>query len=538
MQDTDVTGQNTRQELALTRVYSGYRLALAVLLPALYWGVTGQRLVGSHHGGLFLATALAYLVATALIGAQLARRPQPLPPWQLTGHLLLDLLALLLMAHASGGVQSGLPLLLVVSVATGAILLHRRLALLIAALASLGLLASTLQLLSAGHLDNDHLLTTGLLGTLCFAAALVMRRLADRIGSAQQLAMAHAADARRLLELNQHIVRRMRTGVVVLDATDSLRLINQSARELLHVQGEAAEVIPRLLGPGLERWRQQPGWQPGPFRSHEAGPELLLRYTSLAEQQDGDTLVFVEDFGQFNQRAQQLKLASLGRLTASIAHEIRNPLGAVSHAAQLLQESPALAPEEMRLAAIIQRHSRRMDGIIESVLQLSRRQPPAMRPLQLDHWLAEVCADFRQSHPEAQLRLVGDPDCFVRADPDQLQQVLTNLLDNAVRHSAQATGRPGARLQIRRDRLTGLWALEVSNEGPGIAEADVERIFEPFYTTENKGSGLGLYLARELCEINQARLNYLRRPEGCTFRISFAHVDRAPLVDSRIQEEA
>src|SRR5690625_4615888 len=106
MQDTDVTGQNTRQELALTRVYSGYRLALAVLLPALYWGVTGQRLVGSHHGGLFLATALAYLVATALIGAQLARRPQPLPPWQLTGHLLLDLLALLLMAHASGGVQS------------------------------------------------------------------------------------------------------------------------------------------------------------------------------------------------------------------------------------------------------------------------------------------------------------------------------------------------------------------------------------------------------------------------------------------------
>src|SRR5690625_5654585 len=104
-----------------------------------------------------------------------------------------------------------------------------------------------------------------------------MRRLADRIGSAQQLAMAHAADARRLLELNQHIVRRMRTGVVVLDATDSLRLINQSARELLHVQGEAAEVIPRLLGPGLERWRQQPGRSEERTSEVQSGGQLVYR---------------------------------------------------------------------------------------------------------------------------------------------------------------------------------------------------------------------------------------------------------------------
>lgn len=543
MSNSNSIASDTRQELALIRVYNGYRTALALLLLTTYLVSPMQRLVGTLYGDLFLYTVVIYLLANLATALLLALRHESLTPWQTVLHIALDLLALLLMTHASGGVTSGLALLLLVSVAAGAIQLRGQFVLLIAALATLGLLFSSGYLIASGLLPSRSLLPTGLMGGLFFATALLIASLAQRIRSTQQLARSRAEDVRQLLELNQQIVRRMRTGVLVVGPACELRMLNQSARELLHIDDQpasaVADAIVRILGPDLARWQQHSTWQPPPLRSSDTGPELLIRYTPLSEHGGGDTLVFVEDHGQVTQRAQQLKLASLGRLTASIAHEIRNPLGAISHAAQLLLESADLPPSDRRLGEIVHHHSRRMNGIIENVLQLSRRRTPSLQRLTLDAWLAEVCASFQQSHPEARLQIDGNAACVISADPDQLQQVLINLLENAIRCSTRASGVARARLVVHRIPQTGLWALDVVDDGPGVDDSDREKIFEPFFTTEKTGSGLGLYLARELCEINQARLDPVRTPAGhSAFRISFAHADRKPLAEYRLQEEA
>lgn len=531
-----LSASDPRQDLTLARVYNVYRISLAIILLTVYVTTPDQRIVGAQHGELFVLSCGIYLVMSIAIALLLARRQQPLTTLQNFISVCMDLVLLMLATHASGGVGSGLALLLIVSVAAASIQLRGQLALLVAALATLALLFETAYLIVLGLTSSRSLLPAGLLGALFFATCLFIRTLARRIRTSQQLAQSRAQDVSKLLQLNEQIVQRMRTGVLVISPDGQLRMLNRSAGELLEIGPSSTPVLPAALHRELYRWQGNSLYQAPPFRPGTTGPELLVRFTSLAES-EGDTLVFVEDYGQLTQRAQQIKLAALGRLTASIAHEIRNPLGAISHAAQLLQETPDLSAADRRLAEIIQNHSRRMNGIIENVLQLSRRSAPNPQRLLLHDWLQGFVDSFLQSHPQARIRIDCHDSAEINADPDQLDQVLTNLVENALRYSNRATGQPRAELRASNSGQAGLWVLDVIDDGPGISEADAEKVFEPFYTTDNQGSGLGLYIARELCEINQARLNYTRTIAGKScFRISFAHPDRKPLAEESLQE--
>jgi two-component system sensor histidine kinase PilS (NtrC family) len=222
----------------------------------------------------------------------------------------------------------------------------------------------------------------------------------------------------------------------------------------------------------------------------------------------------------------------LGRLTASIAHEIRNPLGAISHAGQLLRESSHLHDGDSRLLDIVLNHSHRINGIIENILQLSRRTPPNPRRIQLGEWLPGFIEQYQQCLDDVAVITIHEvKPVQVTVDPEQLSQVLTNLLDNALRYSKKNTGTATAEMAIGTSN-NQLPQLDVLDEGPGIGPREQEKVFEPFFTTESKGNGLGLYIARELCEINQARLHYLRTHAGKScFRISFSHPDRKPLIN-------
>ncbi|MNZ68984.1 Sensor protein ZraS [compost metagenome] len=236
--------------------------------------------------------------------------------------------------------------------------------------------------------------------------------------------------------------------------------------------------------------------------------------------------MFLEDISQIAQQAQQLKLASLGRLTAGIAHEIRNPLGAISHAAQLLQESEVLDGHDRRLTQIIQDQSRRMNLVIENVLQLSRRRQANPQLIDLKYWLYRFAGELRENLRDTErLHLqAGQGSIQTRMDPNQLTQVLTNLVQNGLRYSTQQHGTGQVWLNLFRDSETELPVLEVLDDGPGISPEQQARLFEPFFTTETKGTGLGLYISRELCESNQARIDYKMRNEGGScFRITFAH---------------
>jgi two-component system sensor histidine kinase PilS (NtrC family) len=244
-------------------------------------------------------------------------------------------------------------------------------------------------------------------------------------------------------------------------------------------------------------------------------------------------LIFLEDTSVMEEKVQQFKLAALGRLSASIAHEIRTPVGAMSHAGQLLAESPTIPPEDRRLTKIIQDNAERVSRIIDNVLELSRRG--ASKPERLD--LVSLIRDFRtefcatvQVSPEM-VQIVDPPEGTVplaipieiRVDPSQMQQVLWNLCQNALTHG-RAVADATSPVEIRYGRLAtnGRPYLEVVDQGPGIPIADTERVFEPFFTRAPRGTGLGLFLARELAQANRATLLHESGPRGTVFRLVFS----------------
>ena len=289
------------------------------------------------------------------------------------------------------------------------------------------------------------------------------------------------------------------------------------------------------LAQRLRAWLDGAGLEARAFRPAEHRPELIPRFTRLSGLQAANILVLLDDSEQATEQLQQIKLAALGRLTAGIAHEIRNPLAAISHAAQLLQESASASASasDRRLAQIVHDNVKRANRIITDVLDLARRDRVKPERLALAPWLEDFAQEFARDtdKPPPEWNQTVEPDSLtVSFDPHQLRQVLWNLCANACQHG----GRPGEppRVELRARLLEnrrGRPFLEVRDAGPGIPEDNVVKLFEPFFTTRAQGTGLGLYLARELCEANRAQLQYLPIAEGGScFRITFAPISPAP----------
>ncbi|HQR49747.1 MAG TPA: ATP-binding protein, partial [Steroidobacteraceae bacterium] len=337
-------------------------------------------------------------------------------------------------------------------------------------------------------------------------------------------------------ELNEFIVQHLRESILVVDAEYDVRLINETAARLLTGGPVASgtplsEVSPRLLYL-LETWRRQSSDRrdsTGEVVSSDGGTVIRPHFVPLSETGPGPVLVFLEDTSLVAERVQQSKLAALGRLSASIAHEIRNPVGAMSHAGQLLRESPAIGDDDRHLTDIIEKNAARVSRIIDNVLQLSRRETTRQERIELRHWLQGFVQEFAATVqvPTSRFDLRGDaPSIEVHFDPMQLHQVLWNLCDNALKHAADA--RPELIL-LRAGRIasTGRPFLEIADRGTGIGPANAERIFEPFFTGKTGGTGLGLFISRELCQTNGAVLAYeARSGGGSIFRIIFADPKR------------
>ncbi|MFA7552737.1 MAG: ATP-binding protein [Spongiibacteraceae bacterium] len=536
-----------QQNHSLLKIYTVYRVLLSCALLSTFFLSSDKSLLGQLKPEQFIYTAGFYLLINLIGLLLILPKKIPFNSQQLFVNFLFDITIVIILTDASNGVASGLGMLLVVIVAASSIMLRGQLALLSAAFASLAIIADTSRLITGGSLPTSSFLPAGLLGMVFFITAFLIHTLAVRIRGAQTLAAQRAIDVEKLQTLNQNIVQRMRTGIIVVDQLDRVQLANTAARELLAIpkngsncSGEKPSDLNTQLLLQLHQWRQSPYYQTPLFRASETGPELQASFSALADGDDGntDTLIFIEDNRRIAQQAQQIKLASLGRLTASIAHEIRNPLGAISHAAQLLAESEQLDSADQRLSEIIQKHSKRMNNVIENVLQLSTRSAPNPEKFDLNKWLQQFIDEFEnndhdsghnndQVYKNFNITLTSDQPCEVTMDCSQLNQVLTNLAQNGLRYSLQQTGRATLQFHSQINPSTGLAVLDIIDDGPGIEQQALGKLFEPFYTTEVKGSGLGLYISRELCEANEARLDYLRNNKGKScFRISFPHPDR------------
>lgn len=507
------------------RYFNIYRLILSGLFVVLvFWGVAPLP-VGQYDAVLFRNTAIGYFAFGILaVAASHYRNPSFIT--QVVSQIFIDIIAITLLMHASGGITSGFGMLLVVAVAGGSVLTQGRIAILFAAMASIAVLSQQFYVWFEKPFPSSYYTQAGILGAVMFATAYIVYLSAGRIRASELLAAKREVDLANLSQLNEHIIKRIQAGIMAIDADNRVRLANESARRLLGLESGVSEkkiehVVPKIVA-HLKTWREDPARASYLFEPENSHVRLTCTFAGIGENSADGVLVFLEDAAALTQQAQQLKLASLGRMAASIAHEIRNPLGAISHAGQLLSESDNLDGSDQRLTEMIRENSIRMNAIIENVLQLSRRTPAEPQILNLRSWLNEFTSNFvdgNQARPETIQVKVEPEDLQVRADPSQLYQVIWNLCENGLRYG---NGEPVITIEAGISNGTQRPFLDVRDSGTGISAEGLERIFEPFYTTREDGSGLGLYIARELCEGNKATLDYVPDQGGACFRISFS----------------
>jgi two-component system sensor histidine kinase PilS (NtrC family) len=516
---------------------NAYRLLAAPALLIVY-ALTGPTSVfGAAEPRVFVLTAWCQIVAGLVLMLASRRRWPSRRRLLVFTHASVDIGAVTLLLYSSGGVASGLAILLVIPVAAMALLAEGRDAFLMAAMAALGILGQQIAAQLAGLAPATDYPLAGIMGMVVFLIALSAWPVANRLRESEALVRRQELDLANLAQLSQYIVQHLRESILVCDPSDRIRLINESAAHLLGdeqaVPGALlGEVSPRLLYL-LTTWRQQP--RPGEGATGTLvgadGSRLIEpHFAPLGVDEPAPVLIFLEDTGALASRVQQSKLAALGRLSASIAHEIRNPVGAMSHAAQLLAESRGLAAEDVRLTEIIRTNANRVSGIIDNVLRLSRRELPRPERILLAEWCRNFRTEFSSTMECAPERIsisAVDESLEVNVDPDQLHQILWNLCQNALIHGQGASGSDPVELVIGRLGSAGRPYLDVADRGPGVGADDMERVFEPFFTRGARGTGLGLFLARELAESNGAALIYEpREGGGSRFRIVFSDPSR------------
>ncbi|MEJ2142142.1 MAG: ATP-binding protein [Gammaproteobacteria bacterium] len=506
-----------------------FRFLIAALFVILYLTDSLFPPLASHHPQLFYSVSIAYVTMTVIIGF-LNYYEKPSFESQAYLNVYSDIIAITLLMHASGGVTSGLGTLLVITIGGGSIIMGGRHALLFASIATIAVLGEEIlnQFEDISH--PSSYIHAGILGITYFVTAILTHSFAKRIRESEALAQRRGVDLANMAQLTEHIIERMQTGIIVIDANDKLRLINESAWYMLGTPPAHNDTHISHLNEELSRqlaeWKSDSGWVSQAIKVSADHADIMPRFARISGEMDNTgTIIFIEDTSALSRQAQQLQLASLGRLTASIAHEIRNPLGAISHAGQLLEESPNLDNHDQRLTQIIADHSQRMNTIIENIMQLGRRNTSHVQDIELKPFLEKFRNDLLTNYdkPHEVIDINIQPaDIKVRFDITHLQQILTNLCENAIRYSKDYPGFPKVEVRVGITSDLNRPFIDVIDHGPGISAEDEGHIFEPFFTTSNSGTGLGLYISRELAECNEAHLNYIPvETGGSCFRITF-----------------
>ncbi len=516
--DTLYTAGRPVSVWASLHYFNIYRLIVAsvfMLAGAFYPRTSG---LGSQNLRLFVWASLAYwLLAIVFYGAlkKFRRGFNTL----LTLQVSVDILAITLMMYASGGEKSGLAVMLLVVLAGAGLVGQGRLTLFFAALATVAvLLEQGARILESGA-DVADFVQTGILCIGFFATAISARLLARRVIANEELARRRGIDLANQLSVSERVIRDMQDGVMVVDSGEKVRQWNPQAEALLGVRPPAQPDLASFSVALAGEYRNFKGESKERMASLRVpGSGALLRARFVHAGENGDVLIYLEDMGRVQQQAQQIKLAALGRLTANIAHEIRNPLSAISHAAELQREENR--PEGYaRLSRIINDNARRLERLVRDVLELGRRDRASPEPIRLAGFLESFLEELamHEQTDRALFSLKAEAGAALLFDRTHLNQVLWNLLSNARRY---CSGRPGAvRIEVMERPSSGRVELHIIDDGAGVGEEARGKIFEPFFTTHGKGTGLGLYIARELCEANDAVLEWVGNEPGAHFRI-------------------
>jgi two-component system sensor histidine kinase PilS (NtrC family) len=504
--------------------FNVYRTIVAALL-LITAQVFEDSVFGSRSGSLFLYASFGYIAFSGLAFLPISSH-RPDFPLQLAIQVVADVLFVTLLVYASSGVTSGLGLLLLASLAAAGIISRGRMTLFFAALASAaGLLEQTYEVVSHAE-SSTHYIQAGLLSIGYFATAWLGHTLARYTQASEQLAAQREVDLANMAQVNQLVIQDMKDGVLVVDERGGIRQINRRAVEILGPLPKAGRELSlrdynTQLADRLQRWREDPGAGFDPMRTVLTHRLMGARFVPVGKSRNVGVVVFLEDLTRIQAEAQQLKLAAMGRLTANIAHEIRNPLSAINHAAELLLEEPEISETQRRLLQIVHDNTQRLDRMVQDVLKLNRRDRAHRETFQMGPFLRTFVSQFCQIEKVAEdvIDLKVDTDPPVTFDRSHLNQVMWNLCRNALRYSQRKTD--SIRISVRSGDPSNGVELAVADDGPGVPEAIRPHLFEPFFTTAASGTGLGLYIAREICDANNAALEYVEQPAGAMFMVVF-----------------
>lgn len=508
-------------------IYAAYRMVLSFFLILLFLLTVNNPIVGAFAPYLYLQSIAGYCFAT-LMGYAVFRHWPFQHQSQLLVMLIVDVLALSVMLYANGGPSLQMTMLYLVVVVAANILLPSVRALMVALLAVIMVVWQQFFFAITQQTDIRSIGGAILLSISFLGVSLLTRHVVKRLQDVEAVAAKQARQMRQLQIINQRIVERMQSGVLVLNQDLQVIVANQAAQALLNRQIRVGYPLHRISTQfeHLVQHAIDDGMEQLVLDSDTEGQRQTLGiYLSSLDYKDSSPMLilFIEGLERVNQQAQQLKLASLGRLTASIAHEIRNPLAAISQAAELLQDTIVDAADQ-ELLSMICKQSQRMNHIIENVLQLSRRQKATPQTLTFDQWLHAMLHEHFAGSPHISTQLQSD--LLVRFDPQQLEQVLMNLIQNGLYHAQKIQTQPHVRLIASYDEQHRV-QLDVTDNGAGVNEEARKTLFEPFFTTEPQGTGLGLYLSRAFCEANGARLFHVPTPTGACFRLIFSPTTHA-----------
>jgi two-component system sensor histidine kinase PilS (NtrC family) len=505
------------------RLFNVYRALLGALLLVAILGFQGELSLGSQQRQLFQITATAYFLL-ACASFYTVRRRWPDLNTQLAFQVSADIVLINLMQHASGGVTSGMGLLLLASIAAAGIAERGPQTLFFAAIATLALLLEQSIQVFAHGANSATFVQAGFLSIGYFAIAGIAHTSARRAQASEAIAAQREVDLANMEEVNQLILQDMQDGVIVIDENGRIRHINARAEESL---GRVAQIgktrlhdfSPQLMA-RVGQWQLDAASVLAPIRTLSANKKLSVRLVSVGKARAIGAVIFLEDMSRIQAQAQQLKLASLGRLTANIAHEIRNPLSAINHATELLLEETGQHPTQARMLEIIHDNTQRLDRMVQDVLRLNRRDRGLREKFSLIDYLHTFTSQFCdiEKVPPETILLETDLAPEILFDRSHLNQIMWNLCRNALRHGQKRVG--SIRIGVSLGRQSGTIDLSVRDDGPGVPEDMRAHLFEPFFTTASGGTGLGLYIAREICEANEGTLDYVeQQAPGAQFKL-------------------
>lgn len=437
-----------------------------------------------------------------------------------------DVIAVAILLIIIGSPQTGYGILLNVTIASLSMLVPGRLAIFFASLASSILLCgNVLQFLENNQVDLGVFFYSGIYGAGFFATALTAWYLANWVHLSETLALRRSEELARMQRINEYIVARLHSGIIYVDEKKQIKLVNSAARRFFGVNinyvPHHLNNLSQTLTEKFENFLLKISHHEGVAQTIIEEPYLRVHFFSTVVANHPAVLIILEDMTYIAQQAQQLKLASLGRFSASIAHELRNPLGAISHAAQLFGDEGGLSKEDNRLKQLIINNCDRMNSVIKNVLQLTRRQQTVPQIIDLSSFIDKFKTDFCHNNPcdcDFFVKLSKNEPVYVMFDQSQLEQILIILCENVLQHGRDEQG--NAIITITVKATLSKTILSVSDLGPGIPPEHRDNVFEPFFTTLVSGTGMGLFIAKDLCEINHARLDLTKSSKGSCFSIT------------------